>query len=115
MAKARPLQCPFCDNYLKRPIDIRLKDLEILGGICPCGSVYVLDRTGHQLGQIYMDALCFACKGDFEKALSLDPEDYEDIDLNYDFNSNTTGRGRTPEKTGKLLFLRLKMKKSDAI
>ena len=28
MAKATPLQCPFCDTYLRSPIDINFKDIE---------------------------------------------------------------------------------------
>ncbi|MBI4826709.1 MAG: hypothetical protein HY807_09885 [Nitrospirae bacterium] len=107
MARPRPLQCPFCDNFLARPVEIKFKSLEITGGICTCGSVYVFDRTGHHLGQIYMEALQFVCKGDVDRALTLSPEDYEDIDLDYIFHSNTTGRGGEGEKAGKLLFMRL--------
>jgi len=107
MAKRRPLQCPFCDNYLRNPIDLNFKSLEITGGICICGSVYVLDRTGHNLGEIMMDALQFVCKGDIDRALELNPEDYEIVDFDYDDATNTTGSRGAKGKLGKLLFIQL--------
>jgi len=107
MARKRPLQCPFCDNFLARPVEINFKSMEILGGICTCSAVYVLDRTGHHLGQVYMDGLQFICKGDIDNALALNPEDYEDVDLEYNYASNTSGRAGEGEKSGKLLFIRL--------
>ncbi len=110
MARARPLQCPFCDNFLRAPVDINIKDMELTGGICPCGAIYTLDRTGHNLGDIFMDALTFVCRGDMNKALSLDPEDYETEDFDYDMQSNTIGRRSGTGKLGKLLFVRLKGK-----
>jgi hypothetical protein len=107
MARKNPLQCPFCDNFLARPVDINFNSMEIQGGICTCRAIYVFDRTGHHLGQAYMDGLQFICKGDIDKAMSLSPEDYEDIDLDYNYPSNTSGRAGEGEKSGKLLFIRL--------
>ncbi len=74
--------------------------------MCPCGAVYVLDRTGHNLGEIYMDALQLVCKGDLDKALQLGPEDYESEDMDYDPASNTIGRVGSTGKC-KLLFIKL--------
>jgi len=108
MARALPLQCPFCENYLIRPVEIIFKSIELTGGICKCGAIYAFDRTGHSLGEIYMDALGFLCRGNLDKALSLCPEDYEEVNLDYNFGSNTTGGRSKSEKAGKLLFLRLK-------
>jgi hypothetical protein len=108
MARRRPLQCPYCDNYLGNPIDINFKSLDITGGICPCGAVYVLDRTGHNLGEIYMDALQFVCRGDIDRALALDPDDYESTEYDYDDKSNTTGRSGAKGKLCKLLFVKMK-------
>jgi hypothetical protein len=107
MAKRRHLQCPYCDNYLRNPIDINFKSLDITGGMCPCSAVYVLDRTGHNLGEIYMDALQFVCKGDIDRALELDPDDYKSVELDYDDKTNTTGRTGAKGKLSKLLFVRL--------
>ena len=107
MAKRRPLQCPYCDNYLRNPIDLNFKSLEITGGMCPCSAVYVLDRTGHNLGEIYVDALQFVCKGDIDRALALNPDDYKSTEYDYDDRTNTTGRIGAKGKMGKLIFVRL--------
>lgn len=107
MPRARPLQCPFCENYLIAPIDIKFRDLELTGGICKCGGVYVLDRTGHNMGEIFMDALTFVCKGDIDKSLSLDPSEYESLDYDYDLDSNTVGGRSKTGKLSKLIFVRL--------
>jgi len=107
MAKAQPLQCPFCDNYLARPVEINFKSMEFTGGICRCGAVYLLDRSGRNLGETYMDALTFLCRDDIEKALSLSEEDYETVDLDYRYDSNTTGRRGGVGKSSKILFARL--------
>jgi hypothetical protein len=84
--------------------------LEISGGICTCGAVFVLDRTGHNLGAAFMDALVFACKEDYDKALSLMPEEYDTETLNYNPHSNTAtvSEPRSTRKIPKLLFVRLK-------
>ncbi len=108
MARARALQCPFCDNYLRAPIDINFKDLDLTGGICSCRAVYVLDESGRALGEIFLDALAFVCKGDIDRSLSLDPEEYETVELDYDSQANTIGRRGSPAKISKLLFVRLK-------
>ncbi len=108
--RKKPLQCPFCENLLARPIDITLGALEITGGICKCSTVYALDRTGHNLGQTFMDALNFACNEDYDRALSLSPEEYETETLDYDPNSNmaTPSQNRSATKIPKIFFLRLK-------
>ncbi|MBI5665353.1 MAG: hypothetical protein HZC49_09780 [Nitrospirae bacterium] len=105
MARPKPLQCPFCDNYLRAPVDINFKEMELTGGICTCGAIYVYDRTGRNQGAMFMDALAFACKGDIDKSLSLDPGDYESVDYDYDMQANTIGR---TSKAGKLVFVKLK-------
>ncbi len=107
--RRKELQCPFCNNLLARPVDINFKAMELTGGICRCSAVYVFDRTGHNLGEIYLDALTFLCRGDLDKALSLNPEDYETADFDYDQHTNTVSVGRdTARKSGKLLFVRFK-------
>ncbi len=107
MARARALQCPFCDNYLRAPVEIRFKDIDLTGGICPCRAVYVLDESGRAMGEIFMDALAFVCKGDYDKALNLDPEEYETEEFEYDQHGNTIGRKGSPAKLSKLLFIKL--------
>jgi hypothetical protein len=61
-----------------------------------------------------MDALTFVCKGDIDRALSLNPEDYETSDFDYYLHSNTTGRSAGKGKLGKLLFVRLKTEQKKA-
>jgi len=107
MARPKPLQCPYCDNFLRRPLNINIKSIDVSGGICPCGAVYVLDETAHAMGEIFMDALTLACRGDLDKSLTLNPEDYESIDYDYDMHANTIGRGGGGGKLGKLIFIRL--------
>ncbi len=88
--------------------------MELTGGICRCSAVYVFDRTGHNLGEIYLDALTFLCRGELDKALSLNPEDYETVDFDYDQHTNTVSIGRDRAiKSGKLLFVRFKKPSGD--
>ncbi len=107
--RRKELQCPFCEKLLARPVDISLEILEITGGICQCSAVYVFDRTGHNLGAAFMDALVFACKEDYDRALSLMPEEYETETLDYDPHSNTACISRdVTRKSPKLLFVKIK-------
>lgn len=108
MARARALQCPFCETHLRAPIEINFKDLNFTGGICPCRAVYVLDESGRALGEVFLDALAFVCRGDIDRSLQLDPDEYETVELDYDQHANTIGRRGSPAKISKLLFVRLK-------
>ncbi len=103
------LQCPFCENFLTEPIDIRLETLELTGGMCTCTAVYVFDRSGYNLGSAFMDALVLACKEDYDKAISLSPEEYETETLDYDPHLNTACISRDiTRKSPKLFFVRIK-------
>ena len=83
--------------------------MDITGGICRCSAVYVFDRTGHNLGAAFMDALVFACKEDYDRALSLFPEEYETVEFDYDYHSNTVSmREDRTRRAGNLLFLKVK-------
>jgi hypothetical protein len=111
--RRKALQCPFCNNFLARPIDIKFKTMEFTGGICRCSAVYVFDRTGHNMGEIYLDALTFSCRDDVDKALSMNPEDYETVDFDYDIETNTAGRVTRTGRSGKLFFVRLRERITD--
>ena len=108
MARVTPLQCPFCNTMLRSPIDINFKDMEFTGGICPCRAVYVLDRSGRNMGETYMDALTFLSRGDYDKAQNLDPAEYETNELEYNYQSNTIGARKAGEKQCKIIFARLR-------
>jgi hypothetical protein len=81
---------------------------DILGGRCECGAVYVVDLSGHNLGQAYVDAVNFVCEGKFDNPWDLIPgEDYEEVLLYYDMWTHTLAerKGRAQEN---LCFILLK-------
>ena len=52
-------------------------------------TAYVFDRSGHNLGEAYVDALVFACNGDWETAWTLTPDvDYKIESFHYDQGSH---------------------------
>ncbi len=112
MARGDALRCPFCEAPLVDPQEVKGPFGNVFsGGRCTCGAFYVFDRTGHNMGEAYVDLLGLACDGDMNRAWSLDPEkDYEMRDLTYNtrrnkFGAEAIGRvGRTP------VYLFLKMK-----
>ena len=81
-------------------------------GACLCGAVYACDVTGHNLGTAMMDALLFACNGDWDLAWGLLPEeDYLENELRqYDFETHLvvhSGAYEGRNVTGVLYFIRL--------
>lgn len=111
MKRDREPRCPFCDRLFDRPHEIRARlGNEFSGGKCECGAVYVFDRSGHNLGQAYVDALNFACEGKYDNPWDLIPgEDYEEVLLYYDWRaySFTDKRQRSAEN---ICFILLKKK-----
>lgn len=106
------LRCPFCDSPIEEPKEILSSfGNTITGGRCTCSAVYVYDRTGHNMGDAYVDVLNLACDGDLDKAWSMTPdEDYEIIELTYNtrrhkFGGEAVRRGRPSPG---FLFVRLK-------
>jgi len=49
--------------------------IEFPVGRCECGSVYVCDATGHNLGAAMVECLVFACGDDWDLAWELMPEE----------------------------------------
>lgn len=105
------LNCPFCSKPLDEPHEIKTAlGNTFTGGKCECRAVFVYDRSGHNLGEAYMDALTFACDGDWDKALSLVPdEDYEVIELSYDSRRNKFSTAQRKIKST-FLFILVKTK-----
>jgi len=110
-AAEKILTCPFCSAPVGDTQEIQTRfGNTFTGGICSCGAVYVYDRSGHNLGDAYVDALTFACRGDWDLAWSLTPDvDYEVIEKTHDarrskYSTRAGGRGRTPG----YIFVRLK-------
>ncbi|MBI4688688.1 MAG: hypothetical protein HY754_00210 [Nitrospirae bacterium] len=110
-------QCPFCGEWFEKPHDIKAELGNVFtGGRCECGAVYVFDRSGHNLGEAYVNGLVFACDGDWETAWKLIPEvDYDTRSFYYDPGSHQimedAGRGGRPKEN--LLFIALKKKTDD--
>ncbi|MEW6674835.1 MAG: hypothetical protein AB1348_02275 [Nitrospirota bacterium] len=111
MRRDREPRCPFCGCLFDRPHEIRTKlGNEFSGGRCECGAVYVFDRSGHNLGEAYVDALNFACEGKYDNPWDLIPgEDYKEVFLHYDQRTHTLTdkRGRTPENICFILLKRV--------
>lgn len=93
--RGREPRCPFCERLFERPHDIKADFGNVFtGGKCECGAVYVFDRTGHNLGEAYVDGLVFACNGDWETAWKLTPEvDYKIESFYYDMESHCLMEG----------------------
>ena len=81
---------------------------DFLGGRCDCGTVYVCDETGKNLGEALMDALVFACDGDWDRAMNLAAgTDYDDTTMSYDYRGHSVSVARRARTRGKLVFVRL--------
>jgi hypothetical protein len=81
-------------------------------GVCSCGAVYACDVTGHSLGSAMVEALVFACNGDWDLAWDLLPEDdYLQAEVrDYDFETHLTipqGVHEGRRVAGVLLFIKL--------
>lgn len=66
------LRCPFCNSPLQRPGELKNGFADIIGGRCRCGALYAYDPSGRALGEVLMDSLAILCKGDYNKAISLE-------------------------------------------
>ena len=108
------LRCPFCERDLDEPQEIMTRFGNMVsGGKCECGAAYVYERSGHNIGDAYVDVLGLACDGDMDKAWTLTPEeDYEVKELSYNTRRNKFGRESLSRgKVGPVyLFVKLKSK-----
>lgn len=106
-------KCPFCGNIFEIPCEIKAKLGNVFsGGRCSCGAVYVFDRTGHNLGEAYVDALVLSCDGDWDMAWKLTPDvDYKIESCYYDGDSHQILDSRRSSRFGRavenLLFIKL--------
>lgn len=106
-------RCPFCKAVLSMPENIKTETGDLLGGRCECGAVYVCDPTGHNVGQTYLDALIYACGGDWDKFNSLDcDKDYSEAVFNYDIRSHRLVEIQDIRRdfSGKIFFIKLESK-----
>ncbi|RMG69373.1 MAG: hypothetical protein D6710_08950 [Nitrospirae bacterium] len=83
-------RCPFCREFFSRPDEIETELGFFSGGVCNCGAVYAFDPTGRNLGETFMDALSYACGGDYERALSLESGvDYDEVLVQYNYRTHS--------------------------
>jgi hypothetical protein len=110
---AEPPKCPFCGQLVDRPRELKTRSLaEFPLGSCECGAVYACDVTGHNLGGAMINALVFACNGDWDLAWSLLPEeDYVDARIEHydDVSHRVVPRGSIEGRRawGVLFFIKL--------
>lgn len=105
--------CPFCGQLISPPRElVERMPSEMPVGSCTCGASYAYDVTGHNLGAAMIDALVFACNGDWDLAWGLLPgEDYLEKQVeNYDLDTHSIVTGAIYQGrriTGTLFFIRL--------
>lgn len=107
--EAQPPKCPFCGTLIDKPRELNIKRLtEFAMGRCQCGAVYACDVTGHNVGAAWVEALVFACGGDWDLAWQLEPDkDYiEDRIENYDEKEHKVV-AKISRAGAVLLFIRL--------
>jgi hypothetical protein len=68
--------CPFCGQKVEKATDAPERKMrEFPVGRCDCGAVYTCDPTGHNVGASMVEALVYACDGNWDFAWELMPED----------------------------------------
>ncbi len=102
-------ECPFCETRIPRPKSLP-GSLDMLGGRCKCGVLYLFDETGKQGGQLLLDGLTLICDGDMDQAMELSSgSDYELKDIGYNPRTHTEDPkplGRGSFGRPKLFFLK---------
>lgn len=103
-----PPECPFCGRHIVHPEKTMTEFGEVLSGKCNCGSVYVCDPTGRNVGEAYMEALAIA-KGDWNIYELGEDEDYEIKEMGYNLkNHMQIHSAAMSEAKGKLIFVKLR-------
>ncbi len=83
--------CPFCKGPLQRPLEKRLSETETaLTGRCGgCGSFFIVDPTGKNVGEVMMQGLQGAAEELGKDLATLaSGEDYQDAILSYDLRTH---------------------------
>ena len=105
--------CAFCGNLISPPeegMGYTVQEMPV--GSCTCGAVYICDVTGHNLGTAMVEALVYACNGNWDLAWDLVPDkDYQEKRIeNYDPVTHLIIHGGVYEGrriSGVLFFIRL--------
>ena len=72
--KGEPVLCPFCKVPVPRPSQLAAAGptaMDISGGRCACGALFLFDASGREGGQILIDGLTRLCDGDLDRAMAL--------------------------------------------
>lgn len=109
ITEAQPPKCPFCGALVDRPHELNAKRVaEFAMGRCQCGAVYACDVTGHNVGAAMVEALVFACGGDWDLAWQLEPEkDYLEGRIEKYNEKEHTVMPEISQARAVLLFIRL--------
>ena len=104
--KDEPARCPFCREFLKFPEKVKTALGECMGGRCSCGAVYVLDPTGHNVGEAYLDALALAFGEAWNDASG---DTYQEAVFQFDprtYRLSPVQDIRRMDSTGKMVFIK---------
>ncbi len=94
------MSCPFCEVKIPRP-ELLPELVDVQGGRCQCGALYVADEAGKAGGQALLDGLTLLADGDIDRAMALTAgSDYELKDVgwrprNHSKIPHKPGRGRS--------------------
>ncbi len=109
--RSKILQCPFCAEIPSVPMEIDTPfGSTVDGGNCPCGAVYVYDRTGRMLGEAFSDALALAFEWNYDAAFSAAEGSYEEgvVRFNSRARKFMTGEGDPRDRSARFYFIRRK-------
>ena len=103
-------RCPFClaDIMFIRPINTPF-GVEHEGGNCTeCGSVFLFDRTGKNLGELYMDTLSLAFDWDLDAAHAAEEGTYEEAVVRHASGGAKflLGEGNWRDRSNKYYFIK---------
>jgi hypothetical protein len=105
------LKCPFCAEIPTVPVEIDTPfGGTVDGGNCPCGAVYVYDRTGRMLGEAFSDALALAFEWNYDSAFSAAEDSYKEgvVRFNKRARKFFSGEGDPRDRSARFYFIRRK-------
>ncbi len=106
--RSKILQCPFCGEVPTVPVEIDTPfGSTVDGGNCPCGAVYVYDRTGRMLGEAFSDALALAYEWNYDAAFAAAEGSYEEgvVRFNKRARKFMTGEGDPRDRSARFYFI----------
>ncbi len=108
--KNETARCPFCKGDINPPQEVKTETGGFTGGKCKCGAVYVLDPTGHNVGEAFADALSYACaEGSAEFGSPGEGGNYLEAVFNYDLRTHKSWEVKDIRRdySGKIIFIKM--------